>query len=222
LDSEVPGQVLGILYGAREYACLVTPYVKLWGHAQQAIRDALRRQIKLYLVVRKNAEERFDDQVAWLVQSGAVVYALDNLHAKIYLNETRVLVSSMNLTESSSKNSFEIATPVADTAAARMVREYVSKRLIQNATRVKDYADLRPHAPPALGLPPGLGVCIRCGDYIPQDRFRPLCNGCYFWWSVWQNPDYEERFCHTCGRETSVNYGRPLCGVCFSQGRGGW
>ena len=83
---------------------------------------------------RKRSED-----IEWLQELGVKVHAVENLHAKIYLNESSVLVTSMNLLESSSKNSMEICISVNDQEAQKEVRGYVSslKRIAQTAEKGK-------------------------------------------------------------------------------------
>jgi len=58
---------------------------------------------------------------------GATVYAVDKLHAKIYMNESTVIVTSMNLLESSSKNSKELAIRIDDENGKKEIRSYIQQ-----------------------------------------------------------------------------------------------
>ncbi|MFH0846648.1 MAG: phospholipase D-like domain-containing protein [Chloroflexota bacterium] len=59
------------------------------------------------------------------------------------------------------------------------------------------------------------GYCIRCGTRMPQNPDYPLCSDCYKEWARYKNPDYEEQFCHICGRQALTTYSKPLCNRCY-------
>ena len=59
--------------------------------------------------------------------------------------------------------------------------------------------------------------CIRCDQ--PMDKFntdRPLRNNCYPIWVQYKDPNYKERYCHSCGQEkNSISYAKPVCYDCY-------
>ncbi len=61
--------------------------------------------------------------------------------------------------------------------------------------------------------------CIRCGDRIPFDQYRPLCDDCYVTWAVHENPDYPEHHCHACGKRTKTTKDKPFCRSCYKKSR---
>jgi len=61
--------------------------------------------------------------------------------------------------------------------------------------------------------------CIRCGDRLPFDPYRPLCDECYWSWAVYQNPSYPEHYCHSCGEQTKTTKDKPLCYLCYTSSR---
>ena len=44
---------------------------------------------------------------------------------------------------------------------------------------------------------------------------QPYCKRCYRSWSRYKNEDYEEKHCHTCGKEHQATMSKPLCLVCY-------
>lgn len=59
------------------------------------------------------------------------------------------------------------------------------------------------------------GFCIRCKTKIKNDRERPYCLDCYKIWAIYENPNYEENFCHECGKKYSATFIFPLCNECY-------
>lgn len=61
------------------------------------------------------------------------------------------------------------------------------------------------------------GHCIRCGREIPYDLDKPYCRSCFTKWAEWENPDYEEFYCHECGETESTTMLKPRCYACYSR-----
>jgi hypothetical protein len=59
------------------------------------------------------------------------------------------------------------------------------------------------------------GYCIRCGDRIKMGK--PYCGDCYEKWAEFENHDYKERFCHTCGKDNASTMNKPLCRSCYKK-----
>ncbi len=220
VDEAVPALVLNVIRDAKEYAVVVTPYIDLWGHAKDAINLAKKRGVRMTVVVRHEPQVLDSKDLPWLTEAGVKVLAADRLHAKIYFNESTVVVSLMNLTEFSTKNSLELAMVVNATTPADEIRKYVFNRLIPLAKTFGSQATKasrarRSEGDSASSQGARRGVCIRCKDDTALDPTRPLCWKCYEVWAQWGDAAYLENYCHSCGRATKAAYSRPLCRSCF-------
>ena len=137
VDGEVSSQVLSVISEAQKYVVVVTPYIDLWQHAENAIALSVSKGIDVTFVVRDEPNIVGSESIAWLLQNKVKVHAAPRLHAKIYLNEASVLVSSMNLLKSSAQNSLEIALAIRDKEVAESIRGYVRNTLMRLAASVK-------------------------------------------------------------------------------------
>lgn len=223
VDEEIEPQILRIIREAQQYVVIVTPYLELWGHAQAAIGLAVKKGVKVTVIVRENQNfnEKEKNAVAWLYNNGVDLMFLDNLHAKIYMNEHALLVSSMNMTGFSTNNSLEIALLVSNEHEQQQLRDYVNDRVMGMATSARDAianarAQQASSGQPAVAVShPSTGVCIRCGNPHFFDPSKPLCDGCYESWAEYGNEEYPEHFCLRCGRPAEVTYAKPLCRSCY-------
>ena len=59
--------------------------------------------------------------------------------------------------------------------------------------------------------------CIRCRSPIPANTDKPFCDPDYRSWERFKKKTYEEKFCHTCGREQPTSMARPQCISCFKR-----
>ncbi len=212
-DAEVEPQIRSIVQNSKRYVTFVTPYLDLWGHLQTEIQKAVKRGVTVQIVVRAGEDKRKrTEDLEWLIQNKAEVYELDKLHAKIYMNEKSLLVSSMNLTDASTTNSHEFAVIVTDLNSSETLRKYAFG-LLGSGRRFDSHGNQKPAYVRRHGNQ--LGKCIRCSKTIGFDTKRPLCEDCYEEWNRYGNEEYAERFCHSCGKRADLTKAKPLCSDCY-------
>ena len=64
----------------------------------------------------------------------------------------------------------------------------------------------------------GKGFCIRCGKSITFNTDAPYCPECFRVWNKFKDPEYEEKYCHSCGKSNKLTtLSKPLCYSCFKK-----
>lgn len=270
--QDVPAAVEHLVREAQVELVLISAYFKPWGRLKKAISDAAyHRKVKTVLMARSGPElDKHITELKPLMDDGAIIMVLDRLHAKIYLNEKSVIMTSMNLVEASAHGSWESAIEItkarhpaayaaivnecvflireadreiqkalADSSSdmykilakhgiitKRQIGSKVGKKLKKASTSAKANSRVSARLEAAAkthgakkrrkpARPPKKGTCIRCGVDIQFNTDRPCCYGCYQSWAKWGNKDYEENFCHACGKETPSSMAKPLCQACY-------
>ena len=169
---------------------------------------AVKRSVRITAICR--AAENMD-AMDWLGKVGATVYAVEKLHAKIYLNESTVIVTSMNLLDSSSKNSKELALRIDDQRDQKEVRSYVQrlqdlslghqeypKPLVsQPAGRVHKMAGTQPSESPSRRNDPDL--LTRSVSKVWNTLKVAVTRGT----------------CIRCGQQVQYDVEKPLCSACY-------
>jgi predicted ATPase len=140
----------------------------------------------------------------------------DNLHAKCYLNEKEAIITSMNLYDYSQQNNREMGIYVAKGEDLQLYKDICAEvesliRISKKPTIEEKEDNNRPKGPAKKGH------CIRCDAAIELDPGYPLCNKCYKIWSEFSNPEYEEKYCHICGKIYNTSMRKPLCSSCFKK-----
>lgn len=249
-DNSVPSAVLDLISSARKHIVLVSPYNSFWGHLKDEIRLAIRQREVRVVAFYNPREHTRGDGIEWLIGEGAEVYRVHYLHAKLYLNESSAVLTSMNLTEGSSRNSMDIGMLVNGRGETYNALLDYTTRLTKLGERVDSATagespgeKLTPQVPRAVRRDSALntilrnseeypktalktarawltrGRCIRCQKIIPYDANTPLCEADYEVWNQFKNRDYQEQFCHKCGKPSPTTYARPLCYPCYSTPR---
>jgi len=131
---------------AEKYVVLVSPYLAMdkLRTLTRDIRQALKRGVKIRIVFREKDNSTSGDPLASaeirsLMTDGLELYMVKDLHAKIYMSDKGVLLTSMNLLESSFNNSIEIGTWVdrSHPAFSEAVK-YLQIHLRQNWSQVDE------------------------------------------------------------------------------------
>ncbi|NML65910.1 hypothetical protein HHL22_11905 [Hymenobacter sp. RP-2-7] len=147
--NQVSGQLFDIIQEAEKELVIVSPYVNFsyWQRPVTAIKQALARGVKVDFYIRHDPGR--DTGQAYVEKLGITPILVENLHAKIYYNETTGIVTSMNLLHSSNSNSIEIGSQIETPAELADLRRIVQQFLAPNkAPEPAAPAHVAPPAPP--------------------------------------------------------------------------
>ena len=224
--EDINASIVRIIREAEKELVLVSPYLKFSDRLKGHLEDKLRGAPDLLVQIVHGKKKKLDQDVSEWLRSWPKVKKTfrENLHAKCYLNEKEAIVTSMNLYEYSQQNNDEMGILVSqeeDTALYKNIRE--------EAERIGSLSEpKKPRRPKARAAskPPAKGFCIRCKTEIPAKPMEPYCEGlepflkgCYTSWNRFKNADYEEKHCHTCGKEHKATMSKPVCLTCYRKYR---
>ncbi len=221
-DHHVGPQIIDYISNAKREIIIVCPYVKLWGHIENALERAKHRGVDRILYLRKEDNPKYDHAI--LERYFDTIIPIKNLHAKLYFFDDEIIMISMNLYDFSQSSSREIAIRLVDPGQKEEVRAYLRDQLAppepaklskgkRTASKVSGFQkDVKENA--SLEAP---GNCIRCRREIDYDPERPYCPSCYRRWNKFANPTFEENYCHSCGKEINTSMLKPLCMDCYKK-----
>jgi phosphatidylserine/phosphatidylglycerophosphate/cardiolipin synthase-like enzyme len=232
----ITSEISEVISHAEKRIVLISPYVKIAGYFQDKLRAASQRGIRIIVVCRH--KDLAEEQKRMLLSiPGLQLFTHDNVHAKCYYNERTLVLGSLNLYEYSDQNNREMGISMNAASDAQLFQDATreAEEIIQMASR-KGGAKPQTKAPgssaikvqwkkPATSLLEKItdvfshrGFCIRCHDELNLNPNVPFCHDCYTVWAQWENPDFEEKFCHSCGKKHASSRRRPLCLECFRKG----
>ena len=192
-----------IIKNANEHLVLISPYLRVDKHLKELIQEKDgEARVDIYVIYGKTEPDASERR--WLGSLSKVHISFrKNLHAKCYLNENHVLLTSMNLYEFSEKNNDEMGLIVSRAEEPALYSE-ISKeveRLRENSEARKFGASLD-------------GFCIRCREVIALDPKKPYCKAHYRSWNRYKNYSYVEKHCHRCSKERKSTMSKPVCRRC--------
>ncbi len=109
----ITNEIEQLITNSKQQLYLITPYLQISPILKPLIRDLVLKipTISIMVVCRSdkiNAEDMEFFQDLKIVK----ILALDNLHAKCYLNENSAIITSMNLYQFSERNNYEMGVKI--------------------------------------------------------------------------------------------------------------
>lgn len=99
---------MSLIEEAQKELIIVSPYVNVdyWGKMKSCLERAIQRGVNITFVARKNADHK--GHLAYIESLNINLILINDLHAKLYINDKYAIVTSQNLLQSSDNNSIEI------------------------------------------------------------------------------------------------------------------
>ncbi|OCL94188.1 phospholipase D family protein [Aliarcobacter thereius] len=218
-------EIEDLIKNAGERLILVSPYLKLSKDFKELL--TYRNSKDKITTVIFGKQELNPDEMKFLQGLRFVILKYnEDLHAKCYVNDDKMVITSLNLYEFSMANNKEMGVLIDKNDPA-------DSQLFEDAFKEVDYINqtsqqFELNAPKptfsktenksskekSTSFPTtnGKGFCIRTGVKIPFNVEKPLSYDAYKKWNEFGDPDYPEKFCHFSGEpsngETSVS--RPI------------
>ncbi len=209
-------EIEDLIRNAGEKLILISPYLKLSKDFKELL--TYRNGKDKITTVIFGKQELNPDEMKFLQGLRFVILKYnEDLHAKCYVNDDRMVITSLNLYEFSMNNNKEMGVLIDknDTADLQLFDEAMKEVDYINQTSQrfefgtpKTVTVSKPSDAKSKPASIGTGYCIRTGVEIPFNIEKPLSYDAYKKWSEYSDPDYPEKFCHFSGEpsngETSV------------------
>jgi phosphatidylserine/phosphatidylglycerophosphate/cardiolipin synthase-like enzyme len=216
-----------IIIEAKKKLVLVSPYLQISKTFYERLKDASNKKVSIKIIYGKD-DLKPNERNSLAELKNIELYFFENLHAKCYFNETKMVITSMNMYEFSEKNNREMGVLIDRNIDKELFEKAVNETLsilqsaeqvsLEKTDRTLSSGDLhRSDFGKTKYKQVIRGYCIRCEERIDYNPNRPFCDQCYTIWSHFDNADYTENVCHRCGEfgQTSMNY--PQCYECYSE-----
>lgn len=232
---DIASQLRELITEADKTLYLVSPYLQISKDFQELLNSREKNKKETIIIYGKN--ELTPDHLKFLTSLRYVYLKFyENLHAKCYVNDTKLIITSLNFYEYSMINNKEMGvlydiTNPEDKEIYSKALDYV--KLIEDNSDDKPFdlngsnavknsiVDKKTETTiqqPTVKLETKkstvkqTGYCIRTGVEIPFNVEKPMSYEAFKSWSKYSDPEYGEKFCHFSGElsngETSVS--RPI------------
>lgn len=211
-----------IIIEAEKKLVLVSPYLQISKTFFERLKDASNKNIKITIIFGKNELKPNEENLLDELKNLELLF-YKNLHAKCYFNEKAMVITSMNLYEFSENNNREMGVFITKQNDKNIFEQAVnethsimqSHETIKLAKTKRKLFENRNKSNKKAKKKQTKGYCIRCEERIQYNTEKPYCYNCFAIWSQFENPDFEENVCHSCGESEVTSMNRPECYDCF-------
>jgi len=237
----VSAELRKLISKSKQRIYLISPYLQISKNLRILIQqvDQTVPDIVIKIVCRKDKISADDLSFLQTLKS-ANISALENLHAKCYLNEDTAIITSMNLYQYSQENNWEMGIKIEKKDDADLYDNIFSYvKSILGASEVITKIEMKKSdvhieeksaSIPKKEIPKRQspipskenGYCIRCRAQMGLNPNKPLCSKCYPIWAKFSATDYPEKYCHVCGEEPKRSnekrsVDKPVCYSCYQK-----
>lgn len=136
-NHQISTEIISLIESTDKYCFLVTPYYKPWPLLNRTLERAAADNKQITFIFR--AGDVKEDVAKSLNKLGFDVHLVERLHTKLYLNEKIVVISSMNLYDSSKENNYEVGYKIKSTYEARQFKEEIIEKDILGLPSKKSF-----------------------------------------------------------------------------------
>lgn len=216
-------EIENLIRNAEEKLFLVSPYLKLSKDFKELL--SYRNSKDKITTVIFGKQELNPDELKFLQGLRFVILKYnEDLHAKCYLNDDKMIITSLNLYEFSMANNKEMGVLIDknDPSDTQLFEEafkevdyiYHTSQPFDLTISKSDFnkpsdnkKTKEKHSSHNTNEP--TGYCIRTGVEIPFNIERPMSKEAFKLWNKYGDPSYPEKFCHFSGEpsngETSMS-----------------
>jgi phosphatidylserine/phosphatidylglycerophosphate/cardiolipin synthase-like enzyme len=219
-------EIEDLIRDAKQTLILISPYLKLSKDFKELLSHRNSKD-KITTVIFGKVELNPEEMKFFENLQFVILKYKDDLHAKCYANDEKLIITSLNLYDFSMINNKEMGVLIEKANAndvelfedAYKEIDYInstSQRFTYKAQSIL-HGTVKQDAVTENKETKSLdnksqnekGYCIRTGVLIPFNMERPFSYDAFKKWNEHGNPDYPEKFCHFSGEksndETSMN-----------------
>ena len=152
---------------SNERLVLISPFLRLSTRIRELLEDKNRMKIDIRVVYGKS--ELMPDENNWLESMTSIRTSFcPNLHAKCYMSERAVLITSMNLHEFSQVNNHEMGVLVDRRQSRDLYRKIYDEamRIIRLSDEIRVKVARVPKAPAGGPQPGTVPICPKCDEVM--------------------------------------------------------
>jgi phosphatidylserine/phosphatidylglycerophosphate/cardiolipin synthase-like enzyme len=215
---------------AEEKLVLISPYLKLSKDFKELLTYRNSKEKISTIIFGK--QELNPNEMKFLEGLRFVILKFNqDLHAKCYMNDKQMIITSLNLYEFSMANNKEMGVLIDrsdpndqilfDEALTEIEYIISTSETFEFKTSSKETPKVEKPAKKKFTRKPDgkLGHCIRCGIEIQLNPKVPYCKKCFSSWRKYENPEYKEKHCHICGKDSASTIVKPTCYPCYKSNK---
>ena len=212
-------EIEDLIRNAGQTLILISPYLKLSRDFRELLSYRNSKD-KITTVIFGKVELNPDEMKFLESLQFVILKYKDDLHAKCYMNDEKMIITSLNLYDFSMNNNkemgvlieksnqndlelFEEADKEVDYINTTSQRFAYKTQNNSQATKQATVKEKDKTKTSSTKYKIGTGYCIRTGIEIPFNREIPMTQEALKVWKKYSNPDFPENFCHFSGESSN-------------------
>lgn len=124
---EITGKILTLIEESKDEVTIVSPYINIsrWTKVKQALIRAKKRGVRIVIYLRAD-QANTSPEVEPFADS---IHLVDRLHAKLYLNSSSAVFTSMNLVQASDEKSTDLGIFTTENSILNSFVEFINTYL---------------------------------------------------------------------------------------------
>ena len=208
---QISEKIIEIMEKSEEFCYIITPYFKPWTHSKISIDHLSEERKKIIFFFRYNQEKEDIDRIKKFHDNYHFdIVLINNLHAKIYVNENEALITSMNLTNYAQENNHEIGVLIKNKEKFNDIKDIIKKIFKtgeKSALKNIHYDSLKNN------LFFENRYCFLCNKPIKKD-FKFFCDDCRDEYEKDKILGQKGQYCRKCGNKAKTTEKHPFCDDC--------
>jgi len=212
-------EIEDLIKNAGEKLILISPFLKLSKDFKELL--TFRNKKDKITTVIFGKQELNPDEMKFLQSLQFVILKYnENLHAKCYLNDQKMIITSLNLYEFSMANNKEMGILIDKNESSDIELYEEAYKEVDYIIQTSQRFDFSTNERQKTNINKQIitksskptGYCIRTGVPIPFNIEKPMCFEAWKSWSEYSNPDYPEKYCHFSGESSQgeTSYAHPI------------
>lgn len=216
-------EINDLIKNAGEKLILISPYLKISPDFQEILQFRDKRNLKTTIIFR---EEDLQQETISFLQTLRYVVLLSNktVHAKCYLSDEKIVITSLNLYGFSMAHNKEMGVLLekSNSPDRQAFEEAISEVRYIGEVSKQYYLKSEPSSSKEIVSPASIfsenkagkltGYCIRTGVLIPFNINKPMCYEAFKNWEQYGDPDHPEKYCHFSGELSNgeTTFAKPI------------
>src|SRR3990172_4074363 len=232
---KISSEIEDLIKVAGDTLYLISPYLRLSIDFRELLNSRNNQKKETTIIFGK--QELNPEEMKFLQSLRYVILKYhQNLHAKCYINDGKMIITSMNLYEYSMSHNKEMGVLFdnADPNDAKIYDEALKDiKFIEENSKEFDFRPVsltsqaekskisaqpsKEFIPKTKSSTATMGSCIRCKKSIQLNPLIPYCHDCFNVWKGYGDEEYPEKYCHICGKLNKSSKIKPACISCYKE-----
>ena len=228
--SHCSAELSDLVKNAQTEIILVSPYLQISPLFFDLLKEASSRKIPITLIYRddtptKRESTKSNEQKEKLRSLNIKMFVRENLHAKCYLSESTVIITSMNLYQHSQENNIELGVQIQKEEDAELYDKiYKEVQLISRISTLSPYflknppfSESKPVQPSTLkSSNTSKSESTKKIQKSPPEKVSKSSTNNSFLDLISNLVFGKNVYCIRCGTTVEDNPDKPLCKKCYS------